>query len=672
MVASSTSRAGWLLRRLSRISVAEVPYRVHGVLRAAAQARGWFDARHVPAEVSDASWGAPWVMAPTATADREEIVQAADALIQNGVPIFDTVVALNDGLPDWNRDPKTGTAIPLSFGLEIDFRHLGEGVDIKYMWELNRHVWLVPIAQAWCVSGEQRYLALLGRLLDGWIAACPYARGANWSSPVEHGIRLINWSIVWHLIGGANSPLFDGAHGASLRQRWLDCIYQHIRFASDNYSFHSSSDNHLIGEAAGVYVGAVTWNRWQEVRVLASRAKTILEEEMLKQFAADGVNLEQALCYHKFSLEFMLASRLSGAAAGLSFSAAFDSRMHAALIFMAAMLDRNGQVAPIGDADDGKVFRLLGDGAQNSYEAMLAVGAELYQSPLLREKLAALGSQADPSQSGLQLPVVTIAPLATEWPTLFADGGYLVVNEHSDVQAAMRLIMDVGPLGYNRIAGHGHADALAVLFAANGVDFLIDPGTYCYNAAPDLRHYFRGTAAHNTVMLDDEDQSVYGGSFLWLRDVNSTVHRFEDDGQQLLLEASHDGYQRLSDPVRHVRTLRLEHNAGQFVISDRFECAVAHQATLHWHFAPGCVIDQDGDQQAWFVRHGDVTLRVELEVAGCNVEIVNGQEQPPLGWSSPRFYTRQASPVMRVRGVVGAEGQLVSRFTVVGNGTSRS
>ncbi|NVD73943.1 hypothetical protein HUX88_25940 [Duganella sp. BJB1802] len=44
MAAIPTSRLGWLLRRLSRISPAEVPYRVHGVLRAAAQGRGWFDA----------------------------------------------------------------------------------------------------------------------------------------------------------------------------------------------------------------------------------------------------------------------------------------------------------------------------------------------------------------------------------------------------------------------------------------------------------------------------------------------------------------------------------------------------------------------------------------------------------------------------------------------------
>ncbi|MYM25902.1 heparinase [Duganella sp. FT135W] len=659
---NNTSRLRWLIRRLSRISPAEVPYRVHGVLRAAAQGRGWFDAARVPPAMADAAYGAPWVALPSERCGQAEVLAAADALIAHGVPVFDTVVPLNDGSPDWNRDPKTGTAIPLSFGLDIDFRHLGE-VDIKYLWELNRHVWWVPLAQAWQWSGHPRYLELLGRLLDSWLAACPYARGANWSSPVEHGIRLINWSIVWHLVGGAESPLFAGAAGQQRLARWLDSIYQHIRFASDNYSFHSSSDNHLIGEAAGVVVGAVTWDRWRPVRALAERAERILEEEMVKQFAADGVNLEQALCYHKFSLEFLLAARLSVAAGGRRFSAAFDQRLHAALLFMAAMLDRHGRVAPIGDADDGKVFRLLGDGARTPYEAMLAAGARLLQAPLLDAKLAALDSAATPARSSLLVPAAVPVDSPAQWPQWFAEGGYLVTDHGAAADAPLRLIMDIGPLGYNRIAGHGHADALALLLAAEGEDFLIDPGTYCYNAAPALRHYFRGTSAHNTVQIDGSDQSVYGGSFLWLRDIASRMHTYQDDGVQLDLEASHDGYLRLDDPLRHVRALQLDRSAGTLAVTDRFECQAAHQAALHWHFAAHCRIERDGE--AWLVHGRAVSLRVEIDAPGCSITLVQGQEMPPLGWSSPRFYEREASPVLRVAGPVDATTRLRSRFTLI-------
>ena len=186
---------------------------------------------------------------------------------------------MRQGIPDWNADPVTGQRIGLTFGQFIDFRHIGKGIDIKFLWEVNRHLWWVPLAQHYALTGDVRGLDRLGQLLASWLDACPYARGANWSSPVEHGIRLINWSLVWHLIGGCDSPLFAGKDGRHLRERWLQSIYQHMRFASDNYSRYSSADNHLIGEAAGVYVASHTWDRWSQGRQMRREAKAILERE---------------------------------------------------------------------------------------------------------------------------------------------------------------------------------------------------------------------------------------------------------------------------------------------------------------------------------------------------------------------------------------------------------
>ena len=40
--------------------------------------------------------------------------------------------------------------------------------------------------------------------------------GPNWSSSLEAGLRLINWSLAWQLLGGVDSALFAGEAGASL------------------------------------------------------------------------------------------------------------------------------------------------------------------------------------------------------------------------------------------------------------------------------------------------------------------------------------------------------------------------------------------------------------------------------------------------------------------------
>lgn len=664
-VASLTrARLVWLVRRLSRIYPAEIPYRMGSLLRTALQRRGRFEASTVPEPATDANFGKQWARMPhPGLVDSRTILAEADGILTQGLRVFDVTVPLNHGIPDWNRDPKTGIDIPREFGLSIDFRHIAGGVDIKYLWELNRHVWWVTLAQAHVVSGEAKYLDAFAHLLDSWLSACPYPLGANWSSPVEHGIRLINWSIVWHLIGGAQSSVFDGEKGRALLARWLVSIYQHIRFASDNYSFYSSADNHLIGEAAGVFVGAHTWDRWSETRALRVRAKEILEEEIAKQFATDGVNLEQAFCYHKFSLEFLLASLFCGEANRDGFSPAFLARMLAAIEFMAAMTDCSGRVPPVGDSDDGKVFSFVGDGARSPYESMLRAGAALFDSPALSNKLRELGVEDFSGKSWLAFPdpARRANPKGRkELPASFEEGGYVVLGAKLHSASELRITMDAGPLGYNRISGHGHADALAVLLSYQGKDFLVDPGTYCYNAAPELRKYFRGTSAHNTVVIDGVDQSIYGGSFLWLKDVNSTVHRLDDDGDRVVLEASHDGYLRLADPVRHVRKLTFDRNALELTVEDRFECSGPHSYALHWHFSPDCRVAAHED--GWLATREIGALSVQIVAEDSRATIMEGEPSPPLGWASPRFYEIQPTQVLVIDGRIAPGSALLTRF----------
>lgn len=663
----NTQRLLWLVRRLSRIYPAEIPYRMAGVVRAGLQERGFFDAAKLPARAIDAGYGRAWVRARhSPSVDVRLVVATADQILAHGLKVFDITVPAGEGHPDWNRDPKTGIDIPREFGLNIDFRHIAGGVDIKYLWELNRHVWWVTLAQAHVVSGEVKYLDALLRLLDSWLTECPYPLGANWSSPVEHGIRLINWSIVWHLIGGAQSPVFDGEKGKALLDRWLVSIYQHIRFASDNYSFYSSADNHLIGEAAGVFVGAHTWDCWPETRTLRVRAKEILEQEIAKQFAADGVNLEQAFCYHKFSLEFLLVSLVCGAANGDAFSPAYLSRMLAAIEFMAAMMDCEGRVPAIGDSDDGKVFSFIGDGARTAYESLLRSGSILFEAPALIDKLHGLGVKKFSEESWLVVPESVGRNGAANragLPVRFENGGYALLGADLHSADELRILMDVGPIGYNRIAGHGHADALSVLLSWQGRDFLIDPGTYCYNAAPELRKYFRGTAAHNTVEIDGCDQSIYGGSFLWLKDLKSTVHRCDDNGDTVILEASHDGYLRLDDPVRHIRKLTFDRRACELTVEDRFECAKPHRYALHWHFAPACEVA--AGEHEWIATREIGALSVRITADGSRASLAKGQESPPLGWVSQCFYEMQPTQVLVVEGNLGPGSTVTTRFKLL-------
>lgn len=625
----------------------EVPYRAATVLRSLAQSKGLFTADRVPQRASDARWGVPWSAVPSDTKTCEPIEAAARRLIDGELLVFGHPVPMPRGIPDWNADPVTGTRIEPVFGLFIDFRHLGNGVDIKFLWEVNRHLWWVPIAQQYALTNDRRYLDRVGDLLKDWLTACPYARGANWSSPVEHGIRLINWSLVWHFIGGSSSPLFDGAEGAALLDRWLDSIYQHMRFASDNYSFYSSADNHLIGEAAGVFVAAHIWDQWPESRQMRREAKAILERETLLQFGQDGVNLEQATCYHKFSLQFLIASALCGRVNGDDFSPEFWGRIQSAMVFLAAVMDVRGRVPAIGDSDDGEVWTLAP--GISSYRAILAMGAALFQ----RGDLQAKAQSADPASdlgvawlNGLVSPDPDDAGMG-RLPTRFEAGGYVVLGRSLHRPDEFRLIFDCGPLGYNRISGHGHADALSIQLSDAGTQLLVDPGTYCYNAAPEFRHYFRGTHAHNTLVVDGVDQSEYGGSFLWLRDVHCNVVA-EAGASATSIRASHDGYRRLADPVVHHRRVTLVPGEREVVIEDWIESGSAHDVELLWHVARDAKVSAV-DAGSWLLRAEERAWALTVGGGDLTSSIIEGRESPPQGWTSGRFYERSKAPVISAR-----------------------
>jgi uncharacterized heparinase superfamily protein len=91
--------------------------------------------------------------------------------------------------------------------------------------------------------------------------------------------------------------------------------------------------------------------------------------------------------------------------------------------------------------------------------------------------------------------------------THLSESGY-VRFQKEDVVA----LLDVAPLGPDYLPGHGHADTLSFEMSLNGRRVLVDTGTSRYDECPG-RLFQRGTAAHNTVVVDDADSSEVWGSF---------------------------------------------------------------------------------------------------------------------------------------------------------------
>ncbi|HEV3011189.1 MAG TPA: alginate lyase family protein [Burkholderiales bacterium] len=634
-----TRKLAWRLNRLRCMTPAEVANRVLRALQARAERSGLFGARRVP-EPNLAVSGNPWVFAE-AGVTAQPYIAAAERICGGWLDVFALRGIQTGSPPRWNRDPKTGIEAPLAFGKELDYRETGLVGDIKYLWEPNRHAHLVTLAQAYALTRKQAYFDTIAEHLDSWFLACPYGYGPNWASALEAALRLINWSAVWQLIGGLQAKGFSTPEGGAFRDRWLKSIYQHAQFIRGWLSLHSSANNHLIGEGAGLFIAGLAWPHWPAARGWLAAGRLILEREALRQNAPDGVNREQAVWYQQFVLDFMVTALLAGKANGQWFSADYESRIEAMMDFMASIMDAGGNVPMIGDADDGLVTNLSFEAPP--YRSLLALGAILFKRGDFKLKSRTLddrarwllGAAADAEFERLDAEKTRL-PLRHAFP----EGGYFVLGCEFDTPNEIRLVADAGPLGYRSIAAHGHADALSFTLSAGGREFLIDPGTYAYHTQERWRQYFRGTAAHNTLRIDGLDQSVSGGNFMWLRKARSGCSLWLSSTDQDNFEGWHDGYMRLDDPVKHRRLIQLHKKARQVVIEDTLEMGEDHDVELFFHCGEHCSVDPVPGGYVIGQQGMNVTLLLPA-VDGSKSALQRGSLAPILGWVSRAFDRRE-------------------------------
>ncbi|MBS0388812.1 MAG: hypothetical protein JSR15_10060 [Proteobacteria bacterium] len=186
-------KLGWYFRRMAAMSAAELQFRARRVVRAGLERHGIGLAGAPPA--SNAG-GRAWVASLPTQFDAPTYVAAAERVLAGQFDLFALRPAAVGFPPRWNRDPRTGVVAPLTFGKTLDYRNNDLVGDIKYLWEQNRHLELVTLAQAWHVSRQARYADACCTLLESWLGENPYPLGPNWTSSLEHGIRLMNWAVA--------------------------------------------------------------------------------------------------------------------------------------------------------------------------------------------------------------------------------------------------------------------------------------------------------------------------------------------------------------------------------------------------------------------------------------------------------------------------------------------
>jgi uncharacterized heparinase superfamily protein len=119
--------------------------------------------------------------------------------------------------------------------------------------------------------------------------------------------------------------------------------------------------------------------------------------------------------------------------------------------------------------------------------------------------------------------------------------------------------------------------------------FIVDPGTYLYTADLDERHRFRSTAYHSTVQVGDAEQNSIDKAmpFISGNEARPRVVTWESNAERDLIVAEHYGYQRLTPPVLHRRSVTFDKRRRFWLIEDELTGEGAHEFSFRFHFAPG-------------------------------------------------------------------------------------
>lgn len=673
------SKLKWYTNRLKKMSAKEIAWRLHGELQNRIDKIRYIVSNYRTSVLRSLDHDIEWNLADCGFENyrynsklllesteeysefvwRKQLIKKANKVMEGRMSYF----ALNDvfhGKPfDYNMDHNTKKKSPYRFSADINYRDFTTTGDCKYVWEPNRHQHLVVLARAYRATGDLCYAMSVKDHLMIWFNQCPFMMGMNWRSPMELSIRLINW--VWALDLIKDSGVIDG----TFRKSIIEQVCLHIWEVTRKYSRGSSANNHLIGEAAGVFIATSYFSTLQNVKRWREEAKQILHKELFNQTYPDGGTKEQALGYLFFVLQFFIYSGLVARWTKNDFSENFWQRIESCLEFIGRLSEGGLYIPMFGDCDNGYVLD-LGDDPKEPF-CLLALGATLFNRSDFRtwargEKetvLWALGTQG--LKTFRQIDVEGLEkPLA---PSAFKDSGYYLLQSGSTGNAnTTSVLFDCGTLGMGAIAAHGHADALSFTLRVNGIDILVDPGSYDYFTYPEWREYFRKTRAHNTVEVDGFDQSEIIGPFMWGRRANAHLLNWKaEPGGMSFVSGWHDGYKRLSDPVRHERLIQLESRTGELTIIDRLFAKKEHLYRIYFHFSEFCTVNELDSHRFRVENMTDTLLSFEIDKQLSTI-LLSGADNPISGWISRGYHEKKAG--MTVIGSIHTSGDLVLKSRI--------
>jgi len=524
-------------------------------------------------------------------------IEMANQVLNKEFTIFGEIVNFNRNV-DWFHGFDGDYRWKLKCSEKIDIRpsQNKHNIDVKYVWELNRHQFLPYLGFAYYYTGDEKYAEAFKELILDWRRKNPPLYGINWVSGLEISIRLISWIFSLYFFRESkqinNSDFFP---------KMLNSMVQHAYYLKHFYTRRSF--NHTIGDLTGVYIFSKIFENYKTCNKWEKKFSELLKKQIQLQIRTDGVNIEQSINYHKFVLEFFSLFILINPNLKKENEGRLVKEM---CMYLMHTIKPRYKFPLVGDIDDGKVL-LLTMKERQKYFDLLNLGASLFEFQELKfitKRLSPITTLLLGSPDKLK-QLNSIEP--TKKRIYFDKSGYYIARNNW-TNKANYIFVDFGQFGPQN-AAHSHSDITNIVYCYKGKEIIIDSGTYTYNKSWKDRNYLRGSKAHNIVVIDGYDQAIASNWFGW-EDKPRIKRNIKEDASNTYLSCIHDGYRGFLVE----RIITLNKNIDEIRIQDKIRRIQknfkkkSHHIDLYFHFAKDLELKQI---QSGVEINGELVLTID-------------------------------------------------------------
>ncbi|ANE47095.1 hypothetical protein SY83_13420 [Paenibacillus swuensis] len=438
---------------------------------------------------------------------------------------------------------------------------------------LTRFGYVLPLARAYLLTGDEAYAMCYNDLMASFIAECPVPKDdtflvehCSWE-PLTTGIRMFMWPEAFIIFLSSESFLPE------VRMTVIKSFYEHADYIA---RYHTKHGNHATMQLRGLFYTSLLFPEFKASAGWRTYTLEVFPGYIMQNVYEDGIQFEASPTYHMTVLrdvmEFVELCKRHNLRQGEGLVIVLEKMLEAVMHLRtpAGELPRFGDTDVIGGAQLTSVMsngaRLFGRADFKAFgEAKLPVLTALRVGPEEAARYAAM--EARPPEA-----------LAA----VYAQGGYMLARGGWDPQAMYVAMRSGGGVG-----GHVHADALSLVISAFGRELLVDSGKGVYEWDA-VRKYIISTRAHNTVVVDGQNQ--YVRNLHWDSSVGAPAKVWDHRSNERyeFFFASHYGYTRYDDPVIHSRKVLFVKNR-YCVVMDIMQAEKPHTYELYYHLPPGDV-----------------------------------------------------------------------------------